>query len=162
MPAILAPKKCTNTRLAAVETTIAPPKAFPRFAGADARNHLVPADERADGIGAGVAEFRHEDEIEHGNISAVPTPGKKLIFWMKFSSHGTYIRPNSVVAMATMPVVLLRETNCRTHRPSTNRMMKAGFKIVHARGRAGRAEVAGQVQKGPDHEQQRRRAGRTI
>ena len=30
-------------------------------------------------------------------------PGKKLIFWMKFSSQGTYIRPNSVVEMARMP-----------------------------------------------------------
>src|SRR5437773_11592372 len=26
---------------------------------------------------------------------------------MKFSSHGTYINPNSVVAMATMPAVLM-------------------------------------------------------
>ncbi len=47
-----------------------------------------------------------------------------MIFWMKFSSHGTYIRPKSVVEIARMPNVLLREINCRTHRPRTNKMRK--------------------------------------
>ena len=43
---------------------------------------------------------------------------------MKFRSHGTYMRPSSVVAMAMMPVVLVLDDSCRTHRPRTNRMMK--------------------------------------
>ena len=43
---------------------------------------------------------------------------------MKFNSHGTYISPNSVVEIATIPAVLLRATNCRMHNPSTNRMRK--------------------------------------
>ena len=44
-------------------------------------------------------------------------PGKKLIFWMKFSSHGTYIRPKSVVRNGDYAGVLLRETNCRMQKP---------------------------------------------
>ena len=43
---------------------------------------------------------------------------------MKFKSHGTYIRPRSVVAMARMPVLTRRETNWRMHSPKTKRMKK--------------------------------------
>ena len=77
MPGILSPRKCTNTRLAAVETTIAPPKPFPRFAGADARNHFVFADQRADGISARVAELGHEDEIEDVEFSVAVDAGER-------------------------------------------------------------------------------------
>ena len=47
---------------------------------------------------------------------------------MKFNNHGTYISPNSVVEIARMPAVLLRETNCRTHKPSTNKIRKLDSK----------------------------------
>src|SRR5579871_6695573 len=40
-------------------------KSFPRFAGADARDHLVFADERTDSVSAGIAEFGNQDEIDH-------------------------------------------------------------------------------------------------
>src|SRR5689334_4456078 len=49
---------------------------------------------------------------------------KKLIFWMKFRSHGTYINPNNVVETAKMPAVLVREKNWRRHNPSTKRIRK--------------------------------------
>ena len=43
---------------------------------------------------------------------------------MKFNSQGTYIKPKSVVEIARMPAVLLREKNWRKHKPSTNRIRK--------------------------------------
>ena len=43
---------------------------------------------------------------------------------MKLSSHGTYIRPNNVVEIATRPAAFDLETNCRTHKPSTKTMRK--------------------------------------
>ena len=45
-------------------------KSLPGLARADARNHFVPADQRADGIGSRVAELGDEDEVEH-IVSAV-------------------------------------------------------------------------------------------
>src|SRR5579862_7429490 len=63
MPAIRLPKKWTKTRLAAVASTIAPAKPS-GFAGTDAWNQLVPADERPDRIRAGIAELCHQDEVE--------------------------------------------------------------------------------------------------
>ena len=67
---------------------------------------------------------------------ALHTRRKKLIFWMKFSSHGTYIRPKSVVEMATIPVVVWRERNWRMHNPKTNRMKKLLSKSLTRDGRA--------------------------
>src|SRR5579875_30845 len=72
------------------------------------------------------------------------TPGKKLIFWMKFNSHGTYINPNSVVAMALMPVAGERETNCRTHKPSTKRIKKLVSKSFTRAAEQAAVFVAGQ------------------
>ena len=53
-------------------------EAFPRFAGADAWNHLVLADERPHRIRAGVAELCHEDKVEDVELSVIPQPGKKI------------------------------------------------------------------------------------
>ena len=82
----------------------------------------MPADQRSDGIRAGIAELRHEDEVEHIELSLLVDAGEKLIFWMKFNNHGTYINPNNVVEMARMPAVLdLKQIAGRTS-PSTNRI----------------------------------------
>ncbi len=72
---------------------------------------------------------------------------------MKFSSHGTYIRPKSVVAMAMMPAVLDLAKNWRRHRPSTNRMRKPVSKSFTRAGEPCSADLAGEIQKGPDHQQ---------
>ena len=50
-------RNARTATLASVETTIAPTKSFPRFAGADARDHFVFADQRTDRIRAGIAEL---------------------------------------------------------------------------------------------------------
>ena len=55
-------------------------KAFPRFAGADARDHFVFADQRTDGISAHVAEFCDEDEIEDEIFSIAVESGEKIYF----------------------------------------------------------------------------------
>ena len=81
---------------------------------------------------------------------------------MKFSSHGTYIRPNSVVAMAAMPVVLVCGNELPHAQAEHEQDEEAGFKIVHARGRTVDAQLAVQVQRTFPPSAARRRPGRTI
>ena len=78
MPAMLPPKKMHEDHARAGRDHNRAAKTFPRFAGADARNHFVPADERADGIGAHVAELRDENEIKQ-EIFARRTPCREKI-----------------------------------------------------------------------------------
>ena len=82
---------------------------------------------------------------------------------MKFSSHGTYIRPNSVVEMAMMPDRVGLGNELPHAQAEDEQDEKAGFKIVHAR-RANRCVpmYAGHVQKSPDHQQHAADHARTI
>ena len=73
---------------------------------------------------------------------------------MKFSSHGTYIKPNSVTAMALKPSVIRFCKKLADAQAEDKQNQKAGFKIVHARGRTvGCAEMAGDVQESSHHQQ---------
>ena len=72
---------------------------------------------------------------------------------MKFSSHGTYIRPSSVVAMAVIPDAPDFGNELSHAQAEDKQNDEAGFKIVHARRRTLRADATDEVQKGSDHQQ---------
>ena len=64
---------------------------------------------------------------------------------MKFNSQATYINPKSVVEMARMPAVLLRERNWRMHNPRTNKMRKLVSKSFTPRMIEALKPIAGEI-----------------
>ena len=125
---------------------------LPRFAGADARDHLVPADERADGIRAGVAEFRHDNEIK--DVKFAVHAGEEIDFLDEVQQprdiHQAEQRRRNG-GNAGDGAARNKLPHAQTEHEQDD---EPGFKIVHARRRTRRADVAGQIQKCPQHQQQ--------
>ena len=125
---------------------------FPRFAGADARDHFVFADERADDIGAHVAELRQQDEIEQ-EVFALDA-GKKIDFLDEVQQprhiHQAQQRHGDG-RQAVRTYFGEKQSQAQTE---DEQDQETGFKIVHPGWRTvGGAEVAGDVQKRADHQQ---------
>ncbi len=126
-------------------------KTFPRFSGTDARNHFVPADERADRIRAGVAEFCHQNKIEQKKFTF--DAGEKIDF-LDEVQQPRYIHQAKKRRGDGRDSSRVGFRHKLPHAQTEHEQnQKTRFKIVHARGRTGSAEVSGQIQKRSDREQ---------
>ena len=127
-------------------------EAFPGLAGADARDHLVPADERADGVGAHVAELRDEDEVEQEEFALHAGKEIDLLDEVQQPRHIHEAEQRGGDGGQAGLVVFGHEL---AHAQAEHEQdEEAGLKVVHARGAAGGADDAVEVQEGADHQQQ--------
>src|SRR2546422_1742209 len=126
-------------------------KTFPGFSGTDAGNHFVAANQRADRIGPGVAEFGDENEVKEV-IMAIDS-GEEIDFLDEIQEPGHIHEAeqgggNSQNTCGVAPRKELAEAQAEDKQNEEN-----GLKIIHPRGSAMNSEMAGEMQKRADHEQ---------
>ena len=125
-------------------------KTFPRFAGADARDHFVFADQRPDRISAAIAELRHENEIQDV-VMPCRTAGEEIDLLDEVQQPRAHTSDrNSVVEMARTPGgVCLRKELAHAQARARKDHEKARFEIVDPSRRRVLAEVLCEIQKRP-------------
>ena len=131
-------------------------KSLPGFAGTDARNHLVLPDERPDAVGAHVAELRHDDEVEHVEMSGLR------------GAEQRERKERDFLHEVQQPRHVHQAEQCRGDgqnsggadlgdelaetKPENEQNEEAGFKIIHAGRGAGDAQFARHMQEGSHHQ----------
>jgi hypothetical protein len=156
MPNILSPTKCVKARLASVENKIAPPNPSHVFAGADAGDHLVFADQRANRVSAGVAELRHKNEVEHVEFSRAFMACRKyeeldFLHEVQQPGHIHEAEQRRRDGENSRRVAFRNELSQTKTQHEQNQ--ETGLKIIHSRRRALRADHAGELKKRSRHQQ---------
>ena len=112
---------------------------FPRFARADARNHFVFADQRADGIGARVAEFGDQNEIEQ--VVMAIDAGKEIDFLDEIQQPGDIHQAKQRGGNGENAGGIASRKELPQAKAQHEQDQKAGFEIVDPRRRAGGSPV---------------------
>src|ERR1043165_954259 len=126
-------------------------EAFPSLPRADARNHLVPSNQRTDGVSAGVAEFRDEHEIKQ--VVMALHPGEEIDLLDKIQQprdvHQAEQRRGN---RQNSSRVTARKELAQTQ-PEHEEDKEAGLEIIDARGGIGSSHHPRQIQKGSYHQE---------
>ena len=128
-------------------------KPFPGFSGADTGDHFVSANQRADGIRAGVAEFRDEDEVEHVELSAVLDTGEKVDLLNEVQKPRHVHQPEKRGRNREQAGGVAARSELPHAQSEHEEDEKARLEIVDARRRFVKPEFACAVQECADHQQ---------
>ncbi|MPN11016.1 hypothetical protein SDC9_158314 [bioreactor metagenome] len=127
------------------------PKAFPRFAGANARNHLMTANERSHRVGPHIAELGDQDEIEQVKLALDAREKIDLLHEIEqvWDVHQPEQRARN--RQDSGRIALGEELTQTQAQDEQND--KAGLEIINAGKGIRRPDASGQVQEGAHHEQ---------
>ncbi len=129
------------------------PEAFPGLARADARDHLVPSDQRSDGISAAVAEFGDQHEVKQVVTPREAGIKEEIDLLNEVQQPGHIHQPEERRRNGQHARGVAARKELAQAQAQHEENEEASLEIVDARRGASSPDLAGQIQERSHHQQ---------